>query len=61
MSSPSLAFPFSIGHGRYGTENRLDRAYFIMHLEWITAVLKESIDFYEKDMDEVKDKKRRPK
>jgi hypothetical protein len=41
-------------HKRDGTESEVDRAYFIMHLDWIREMLKESIDFYEKDMDEVK-------
>jgi hypothetical protein len=49
-----MSFYRTSEHGRYGTENLLDRAYFIMHLEWITAVLKDGLDFYEEDMDEVK-------
>jgi hypothetical protein len=49
-----MSFYRTSEHKRDGTENLLDRAYFIMHLEWLTAVLKDSIDFYEKDMDEVK-------
>lgn len=49
-----MSFYRTSEHGRYGTENPLDRAYFIMHLDLITAILKDAIDFYEKDMDEVK-------
>lgn len=41
-------------HKRDGTESDVDRAYFIIHLDWIREMLKESIDFYEKDMDEAK-------
>jgi hypothetical protein len=39
---------------RDGTENEVDRGYFIVYLDWIGEMLKEGIDFYEKDMDEVK-------
>jgi hypothetical protein len=55
-----MSFYRTSEHGRYGTENLLDRAYFIMHLDLITAVLKEAIDFYEKDMDEVKHLRHNP-
>jgi len=64
LSTYSHCLPMSFyrtsEHGRYGTENLLDRAYFIMHLDLITAVLKDAIDFYEKDMDEVKHLRQSP-
>jgi len=64
LSSYTHCLPMSFyrtsEHGRYGTENSLDRAYFIMHLDLITAVLKDAIDFYEKDMNEVKHLRKYP-
>lgn len=62
LSSYTHSLPMSFyrteEHGRYGTDNKIDRAYFVMHLDWITEILREGIDFYEKDMNKVKDKKK---
>lgn len=49
-----MSFYRTFDQRRFGTENFIDRAYFIGQLDWITPILKESIDFYEKDMDEAK-------
>jgi hypothetical protein len=49
-----MSFYRTSEHRRNGIESLTDRVYFIMHLDWITPVLKDAIDFYEKDMDEAK-------
>lgn len=61
LSSYTHSLPMSFyrtyDQERFGRENKVDRGYFTMTLDWITDFLKECVDFYEQDMQSAKSAK----